>query len=110
MLGYFIFAVFKSPWAFYLTPFILGLGNGHMYPGFQSMFVNLAHNSQRGTANSTMLTSWEAGVGLGVLLGGVFSEYWGYHFAFYLALAVNVLGILLFFFSSKPHFEANKLR
>ena len=110
VLGYFIFAVFKSPWAFYLTPFILGLGNGHMYPGFQSMFVNLAHNSQRGTANSTMLTSWEAGVGLGVLLGGVCSEYWGYHFAFYLALAINVLGILLFFFSSKPHFEANKLR
>ncbi|MGM9788298.1 MAG: MFS transporter [Candidatus Cryptobacteroides sp.] len=110
VLGYFIFAVFKSPWAFYLTPFIIGLGNGHMYPGFQSMFVNLAHNSQRGTANSSMLTSWEAGVGLGVLLGGVFSEHWGYHCAFYLALAVNVLGILFYFFISKPHFEANKLR
>lgn len=108
--AYFIFAAFKAEWAFYTTPFILGLGNGHMYPAFQTMFVNLAEHNQRGTANSSMITSWEMGIGLGVLAGGVVSEHLGYHTAFWVALAVNLVGILLFFVMTRPHFEANKLR
>lgn len=110
LMGYLVFAAFETRWAFYLAPFIIGLGNGHMYPGFQTMFVNLAHNSQRGTANSSMLTSWEAGVGLGVLMGGLLSEGMGYRFAFWMALALNVVGAVVFFVVSKPHFESNKLR
>ena len=110
IVGYFLFAAIRTEWAFYLAPFIIGLGNGHMYPGFQSMFVNLAHNSQRGTANSSMLTSWEAGVGLGVLAGGVVSAHLGYHCAFWVALAVNFVGLVMFFTVSRSHFEKNKLR
>lgn len=110
IVGYFLFAAVRTEWAFYLAPFIIGLGNGHMYPGFQSMFVNLAHNSQRGTANSSMLTSWEAGVGLGVLAGGVVSAHLGYHCAFWVALAVNFVGLVMFFTVSRSHFEKNKLR
>lgn len=108
--AYFIFAAFKAEWAFYTTPFILGLGNGHMYPAFQTMFVNLAEHNQRGTANSSMITSWELGIGLGVLAGGIVSEHLGYHAAFWAALAINIVGILLFFVMTRPHFEANKLR
>ncbi len=110
IIGYAIFAAFRAPWAFYLSPFIVGLGNGHMYPGFQSMFVNLASNAQRGTANSSMLTSWEAGTGLGVLLGGLVSAHFGYHIAFWVAVGFFVFGILWFFAVSRPHFESNKLR
>ena len=110
IVGYFLFAAVRTEWAFYLAPFIIGLGTGHMYPGFQSMFVNLAHNSQRGTANSSMLTSWEAGVGLGVLAGGVVSAHLGYHCAFWVALAVNFVGLVMFFTVSRSHFEKNKLR
>lgn len=109
-VSYFIFAAFKTEWAFYTTPFILGLGNGHMYPAFQTMFVNLAGHNQRGTANSSMITSWEAGIGLGTLAGGVVSEHFGYHAAFWTALGINLLGIVLFFLMTRPHFEAYKLR
>lgn len=110
IFGYIIFSIFKAEWAFYLAPFIIGLGNGHMYPGFQTMFINLAENSQRGTANSTMLTSWEAGVGLGVLFGGLLSAYGGYHVAFLVALAINAVGLIMFFLFTKNHFERNKIR
>ena len=110
IIGYIIFSFFKAEWAFYLAPFIIGLGNGHMYPGFQTMFINLADNSQRGTANSTMLTSWEAGVGLGVLFGGLISAYGGYHVAFLVALTINALGLIMFFLFTKNHFERNKIR
>lgn len=110
LVGFFLFSAIKEPWAFYTAPFIIGLGNGHMYPGFQSMFVNLAPHSSRGTANSTMLTSWETGVGLGVLFGGLISEHWGYHSAFWVAWSVNAMGLALFFLVTRPHFERSKLR
>jgi len=110
IFGYLLFAALHNPLGYYGAALIIGLGNGHMYPAFQTMFVNLAPNSQRGTANSSILTSWDAGVGLGVLIGGVFSEYFGYGSAFWAAWAVNAFGVLFYFLKVRPHFESNKLR
>lgn len=110
LLGYLVFAALKTPFGYYASAFIIGLGNGHMYPAFQNMFINLAENSQRGTANSSILTSWDAGLGLGVLFGGMLSEHFGYHSAFWAALAVNAAGVVWYFFHVRRHFEQNKLR
>ena len=74
IFGYLLFAALHNPIGYYGAALIIGLGNGHMYPAFQTMFINLAEHSQRGTANSSILTSWDAGVGLGVLIGGLFSQ------------------------------------
>lgn len=110
VFGYATFAIFHNPAGYYLTALIIGLGNGHLYPALQNMFINLAGNNQRGTANSSLMTSWDAGVGLGTLAGGLAAEHYGYHAAFWIALAVNVLGILYYFASVRKHFETNKLR
>ena len=110
MLGYLVFAAVNNPVGYYASAFVIGLGNGHMYPAFQNMFINLAENSQRGTANSSILTSWDAGLGLGVLAGGVLSEHFGYHTAFWAALAVNAAGVFWYFLRVRRHFELNKLR
>lgn len=110
LLGYLVFAALKTPFGYYASAFIIGLGNGHMYPAFQNMFVNLAENNQRGTANSSILTSWDAGLGLGVLLGGMLSEHFGYHAAFWAALFLNAAGVVWYFLRVRRHFEENKLR
>lgn len=110
VFGYLLFAAVQSPIAYYGSAFIIGLGNGHMYPAFLNMFINLARHDQRGTANSSILTSWDAGVGLGVLTGGLLSEHLGYSSAFWGALAINVAGIILYFAVTRAHFEKNKLR
>ncbi|MGM9752772.1 MAG: MFS transporter [Candidatus Cryptobacteroides sp.] len=110
LAGYLLFAAVHKNFAFYAAAFIIGLGNGHMYPAFQTMFVNLAEHNQRGTANSSMLTSWDAGTGLGVLVGGMLSEFMGYHAAFYFAFGINLLGTLFFYCCTRSHFEKNKLR
>lgn len=60
---------------YYGSALLIGLGNGHMWPAFQNMTICVAHNNQRGTANSTILISWDIGMGLGILLGGVIAEY-----------------------------------
>ncbi len=110
MCGYLLFAGVHNPVGYFASAFVIGLGNGHMYPAFQNMFINLAENSQRGTANSSILTSWDAGLGLGVLFGGILSEHFGYHSAFWAALLINAAGVLWYFLHVRRHFEANKLR
>lgn len=110
LCGYFIFAAFHNPVGYYATAFIIGLGNGHMWPAFQTMFVNLAEHNQRGTANSSILTAWDGGVALGVCFGGIVSEYFGYHSTFWMAFALEFLGVAYYFARIRRHFEANKLR
>ena len=50
------------------------VGFGIMFPAYNTLFVNLAPNSQRGTATSTYLTSWDVGIGIGMLAGGYIAE------------------------------------
>ena len=110
LVGYLLFASLHNYWGYYGAAFIIGLGNGHMFPAFQSMFLNLASNDQRGTANSTLYVSWDTGVGIGVLLGGVIAEYWGYHAAFWNMWIINAVGVLFYFISARKYFILNKLR
>lgn len=110
IFGYLLFAAVNNPVGYYGAALIIGLGNGHMYPAFQTMFINLAEHNQRGTANSSILTSWDAGVGLGVLIGGVCAEFLGYHSAFWAAWIVNAFGVFFYFLKIRSHFEQNKLR
>lgn len=110
VIGYLVFAALHNHWGYYGAALIIGLGNGHMFPAFQTMFLNLASNEQRGTANSTLLVSWDIGVGLGILAGGSVAEHLGYYAAFWTAFAVNLLGVLLFLTFSRQHFLRNRVR
>lgn len=110
LFGYLAFAAVHNAWGYYGAALIIGLGNGHLWPAMQTMFVNLAHSNQRGTANSTMLTSWDAGMGLGVIGGGCVAEYLGYSSAFWTAWIVNLCAVVLFFAFARAHFLKNKLR
>lgn len=110
IFGYLIFALLHNPWGYYLAPFIIGLGNGHMWPAFQNMFINLAENNQRGTANSTLLTSWDLGMGVGMLIGGVVAEYMGYHAAFWSAWIVNISGVAFYLIFARGHYLRHRLR
>lgn len=110
LIGYFVFAAIKNPFGYYSAAIIIGLGNGHMFPAFQTMFINLAPHSQRGTANSSLLISWDVGVGLGILIGGVVSEYFGYNSAFWFSAIVNLIGVAGFIFFARKKYLADKLR
>lgn len=110
VFSYLAFAAIHNYWGFFGCAVILGLGNGHMFPAVQTMFVNLAPNNRRGTANSSMLTSWDLGVGAGVVIGGIASELSGYSAAFWIAAIVNIVGVLFFFAYVRSTYNKNKLR
>ena len=94
---------------YYGSALLIGLGNGHMWPALQNMTINVAHNNQRGTANSTILISWDIGMGLGILLGGVIAEFMGYDAAFWSVVLVNTAGVVTFFAATKAFFLRRNL-
>jgi predicted MFS family arabinose efflux permease len=110
VLGYLMFAALHNKVGYYGAALIIGLGNGHMYPAFQNMFIGLASNNQRGTANSTILTAWDLGAGIGVLFGGIIAERFGYDSAFWMACLVDVFGVIWYFIHSRLYFIRNRLR
>lgn len=111
MCGYFIFSALPNLYGYYTAALMIGLGNGHMYPAMQTMFINLAPHERRGTANSTILTSWDLGVGAGIIGGGSVAEHLGcYSAAFWLAFAVNVMGVAFYFIYARRSFLRNRLR
>lgn len=109
VVGYLCFAVFHNFFGVFANAVLLGLGNGHMMPAIQNMFVNLAPNNRRGTANASFLTSWDLGVGLGVLVGGIAVELCSYYAAFWIAFAVNALGVAFFFAYVRNDYLRKKL-
>ena len=110
VFGYLLFAAMHNLWGYYGAALIIGLGNGHMFPAFQTMFINLASHEQRGTANSTLLVSWDIGVGLGIMVGGFLAEHWGYYSAFWGAWAVNLAGVIFFLSFARRQFLKYRLR
>lgn len=110
LVGYFIFAAVNNSFGYYSAALIIGLGNGHMFPAFQTMYINLAPHTQRGTANSSLLISWDVGVGLGILIGGVVVEYFGYNASFWVSAVVNLLGVVGFVFFARKRYLIDRLR
>ncbi len=109
LIGYTLFILVPNMVGYYASALLIGLGNGHMWPAFQNMTINVASNNQRGTANSTILISWDIGMGLGILLGGVIAELISYGAAFWTVVLVNGAGVALFFLATKQFFLKRNL-
>ena len=95
--------------AYYASALLIGLGNGHLWPAFQNMTICVARNNQRGTANSTILVSWDIGMGLGILAGGVLAEAQGFAVVFWTVVAVNAAGVATFFVWTREFFSRRNL-
>ena len=95
---------------FYLIALLLGIGFGTMFPAYNTLFVNLAPNSQRGTATSTYLTSWDVGIGIGMVVGGYIAEISTFKMAYFAGALLTVLSLFFFIRKVGPHFHRERLR
>lgn len=109
LVGFTLFVAIPHPVAYYLSAILIGLGNGHLYPAFLNMFVHVARHDQRGTANSSILTGWDLGFGIGCLLGGIVAEHFGYTATFWMVAAENAVSVILFLLASRQFFERRKI-
>ena len=103
--AYLLFVVSPNALGYYGSAILLGLGNGHLWPAFQNMIISMARHNERGTANSTLLISWDIGIGLGVLLGGLVSEHLSYTAAFWMVALAQLLGTAIFFLFTRTSYN-----
>lgn len=95
---------------FYTIPFMLGVGFGTMFPAYNTLYVNLAPNNQRGTATSSYLTAWDVGVGLGIFSGGIIAQYLSFAWVYFFGTGLCIVSMIYFNRVVTPHFQRNKLR
>lgn len=95
--------------AYIATATIVGVGFGIIFPAYNTLFVSLAYHNQRSTATSTYLTSWDIGIGIGLVAGGIISQYYSFSNAYFIGTLLCTISSLLFAYWVTPHFIKNRI-
>jgi Arabinose efflux permease len=109
-VSFFIFATVHNIYAFCGSGLFIGVGFGMMFPALQTLYINLAENDQRGTANSTYLIGFDFGLALGMLIGGYITGFMSFEALYLLASGLCLLSIFVYWFCSRAVFERKRLR
>lgn len=109
-LGFVGFALLHSIYFFCLSALLIGIGYGTLFPALQTMYINMAPGSKRGTANSTYLTGFDLGIGIGMLLGAYFGDHFGFEMMYLITAGFCLFALVYYWFISRPVFEKNKIQ
>jgi MFS family permease len=109
IIGFPLLAFWQVPAGYYTAAVILGFGNGVVFPTFQTMTNNMVPASRRGAASSTLFMFVDLGMGLGMILVGVISQYFSMATAFLVCSATCVAGLLLFLFVTFGHYQSHRV-
>lgn len=95
---------------YFAAAFLIGFGYGTIFPASNTLFVNLAPNDRRATANATYLTGWDVGIGSGMFFGGRIAEHSGLGTIYWVDIAIAAVAIVWFGLYVIPHFRKYRLR
>ncbi|MDR1502718.1 MAG: MFS transporter [Prevotella sp.] len=109
-IAFFAFATIHNIYAFCISGLFIGIGFGMMFPALQTLYINLAENSQRGTANSTYLIGFDLGLAIGMLLGGYITGFFSFETLYLVASGLCLFSVLIYWTFSRVVFERNRLR
>lgn len=96
--------------AFFTVPMLQGIGFGIIFPAYNSLYINLAPNNRRATATSTYLTSWDVGIGVGMVTGGMIAETFNFATVYLTGGALSLISMVYFNRVVTPHYRKNRLR
>lgn len=109
-IAFLIFASVHNIYAYCSSGLFIGIGFGSMFPALQTLYVNMAENNQRGTANSTYLVGFDLGLALGMLVGGYISGIYTFEGLYFVAAVLSFISIVAYWLISRPIFDKKKLR
>ncbi|KXK39553.1 MAG: MFS transporter [Saprospiraceae bacterium] len=109
IVGFVSFAIFHNIIMYSASAFILGIGYGTLFPALQTIYINMAPSSKRGTANSTYLTGFDLGIGSGMLLGAIFAEKYGFASMYLITAGLCFVALVMYWLNSRKVYEKNKL-
>lgn len=108
-LGFLCFALLHNLIAYCLSSFVIGIGYGTLFPALQTLYINMAPGNKRGTANATYLTGFDLGIGLGMLLGAVIADRYGFQGMYLMTSGLCGLGLVIYWLHSRKVYEKNRL-
>lgn len=108
-LGYLSFALFHNSFFFSLSAFLIGIGYGTLFPALQTIYINMAPSSRRGTANSTYLTGFDLGIGTGMLAGAYLAGMYGLASVYLITAGCSLLALFVYWFNSRKVYERKRL-
>lgn len=108
--AFFVFATMHNIYAFCLSGLFIGIGFGMMFPALQTLYINLAENNQRGTANSTYLIGFDFGLALGMLGGGYITGFMSFEALYLFSAGLCLLSIMVYWYVSRIVYERKRLR
>lgn len=108
-LSFAVFALFHSEIIFFASALAIGIGFGVCVPAIQCLFVNVAPHHMRGTATSTYLTSFDFGVGIGMLSAGFIASHANLAMAYLVGSGCCLVSLLVYLRWVRPSYERNKL-
>lgn len=74
----------------------LGLGAGFIMPTIVAMAINVVPASRRGTANATVFTAFDVGIGTGAIVLGAVAQYGGFRWMYIVAALILLIPLLWF--------------
>lgn len=89
---------------------LLGIGLGFVTPEFLMMFVKLSQHCQRGTANTTHLLAWEAGIALGIATVCYLETTASQEAAYQVGMLSVVVALAFFVLITYPYFKKKRVR
>jgi predicted MFS family arabinose efflux permease len=109
VISFGFFSLWSIEPVYLITAFFIGIGFGIIFPSFQTIFISLAPHSKRGTANATYLTSFDVGVGIGMLLSGRIAESYSLSAAFMTGTLFMMVALLVYVRFTSNFYQRNKL-
>ncbi len=103
------FSLWKIELVYMITAFFIGIGYGIIFPSFQTLFISLAPHNKRGTANATYLTSFDLGIGIGMLISGRVAESFNLSVAFLIGTGLMIFALLVYIRITRGFYQKNKL-
>lgn len=107
--GFVGFSHFHNVYAFSASAFVIGIGYGTLFPALQTIYINMAPASKRGTANSTYLTGFDLGIGTGMLTGALLGGKWGFANMFLFTGGLAFIALWIYILYSKRVYEKYRL-
>ncbi|KJE25837.1 sugar (and other) transporter family protein [Geobacillus kaustophilus] len=98
LLAMLLLAWLPGEWALLLAAVLYGFGFGMVQPGLQAWSVERAPAHRKGMANATFFSFFDLGVGVGAMVFGQISHWFGYP-SIYLAAAGSVLLSMLVYWT-----------
>ena len=92
-----------------IVPLLHGIGFGILFPAFNTLYINLGRHNQRATAISSYLTSWDIGIGLGMIISGTIAQISHFGYVYILGGFLAIVSTVYFIIKVTPHYKRNKI-